>query len=47
MNEGLELHNNQIIYGRAADVFKLQHGLLVEFQINYDKLFKVKKKSLE
>jgi len=35
MNEMLELSNNQIIFSRAAAVFKMQHGLLTEDMIDY------------
>ncbi len=35
MNEMLELSNNQIIFSRAAAVFKLQHGVLTEDMIEY------------
>ncbi len=31
----LELSNNQIIFSRAAAVFKLEHGVLTEDMIDY------------
>jgi DNA-binding transcriptional regulator YiaG len=35
MNEMLELSNNQVIFSRAAAVFKLEHGVLTEDMIDY------------
>ena len=35
MNQILELQNNQIIFNRAAAVFKMQHGSLTEDMIDY------------
>jgi DNA-binding transcriptional regulator YiaG len=35
MNQALEIQNNQIIFDRAAAVFKMQHGSLTEDMIDY------------
>jgi DNA-binding transcriptional regulator YiaG len=35
MNQILELQNNQIIFNRAAAVFKMQYGSLTEDMIDY------------
>ena len=35
MNQALELQNNQIIFDRAAAVFKMQHGSLTGDMIDY------------
>ena len=35
MNQALEIENNQIIFDRAAAVFKMQHGSLTEDMIDY------------
>jgi len=35
MNQALELQNNQIIFDRAAAVFKMQYGSLTEDMIDY------------
>ncbi len=35
MDQALELKNNQIIFSRAAAVFKLEHGVLTEDMIDY------------